>query len=254
MEAGGLPTLQDVVNLVAKEEAECRAYYEKAQLHEVAPWEFLSFAREDLEGGSERGLLNAIGNASRAIASRVDEIVVLSGLRVFMTRERWSLPYKLEVIKKLGCPAPYVIRGYITSIRNVLEHEYKRPPELAQIRYVADIGELFLSATDEYVGRGYIRSATVEVPGQEECHRERSKETRVTPYEAFTLEFDFPTDLVKLTYSQLVRTEVRISRTGEVREQGRLLSEPTIHTVSLAGCNKEHVVDLVRLLRQKSRL
>ena len=116
--------------------------------------------------------------------------------------------------RKLGGPAPYVLRGYITSIRNVLEHEYKRPPELEQIRYVADIGELFLRATDEYVGRGYMQSATVSIRQEQERRQERGKETRVIHCENLTVEFDLASDVLKLRYSEGKLTQVSVRATG----------------------------------------
>jgi len=255
LQGDAFPDLQDVFNALTKDEARCSASWEKAQLYELGPWEFLSFARQDLEEGSERGLLNGISNASRAIACRVDEILTLANLRPFVTRERWSLPYKLEVIKKLGCPAPNVLRGYITSIRNVLEHEYKRPPELAQIRYVADIAELFLSATDEFVGRGYMRSAEVVVEHEERAgERERWKETRVFPGESFALDFEVEIAVLKLSYSQFERINVWNRRTTTLSEQKRRLGEPIMRTLRLDNCNKQQLVDLVRVLREKSTL
>jgi hypothetical protein len=250
---GGFPQLEDVLNALKKDEATCTARCEKVKIYEFSPSEFISFARKDLEDGSEKGLLNAIANASRAISCRVDEILLLSWLQPFMTAERWQLPYKLQVIRKLGCPAPYVLRGYITSIRNILEHEYRRPPQMEEIRYVADIAELFLKATDEYVVEGYIRSAKVEVKGQEERYTERQKETRVVPKEIFSLECDRESDILMLVFSRAQEIVVLNRRTASVSSQEKRLSEPISQSLRLADCNKEHVVRIVRALREKCR-
>lgn len=245
------PELDDVLNAFKKEEVHCSANWQQLQVYEMLPSEFLSFARRALEDGSERGRLDAISNASRAIACRVDQILSLSSLRGFMATEGWNLPYKLQVIKKLGCPAPYVLRGYITSIRNVLEHEYKRPPEPEQIRYVADIAELFLSATDKYVAKGHMRSVRVEVKEAEERQTQRSTETRLVTRGIFCLDFDFESGSLVVTYSRWQEKLVTDLRTAEVKQQLLHEREPVTNNLTLADCNKERLAELERAVRGK---
>ena len=255
LQANRFPELEDVLKALNDDEASCSVgvSWEPVQLYELTPPDFLSFAKQDLEEGSGRGRLNGISNARRAIACRVDEILTLTGFRSFMSRDRWGLPYKLEVIKKLGCSAPPVLRQYIASRRNEMEHEYRRPPDEEGVRYVADIAELFLKATDEYVARGRMRSVTVVVKEQEERQAERWRETVVVYKGVLSLYFDLERDELKLTSSRSAETTVHNLRNHSVSVQEKCLSEPITRTLGLADCDKRELVDLVRIVWERSR-
>ena len=164
-----------------------------------------------------------------------------------------GLPYKLEVIKKLGCSAPHVLREYITSRRNVLEHEYRRPPERQDIRYLSDITELFLKATDAQVSRGYVSRAEISVPGEEESSTTRSRKTRVVEKDVFSLELDLDAENLSLGSWRKRQTHVSNLRTVAVSLSDEPLTKAVTRTVRLVDCDKEDLVALMRALREKAK-
>ena len=86
-----------------------RRTYEDVRLYDTNPWEFLSYCRQDLNDDSERGRTNALSNAKRAIECRADEVIKILNLKPLASRNRWGLPYKLQVLKTFGISAPEVL-------------------------------------------------------------------------------------------------------------------------------------------------
>jgi len=247
------PGLQDAVTALDNDQSDCEVKWERTRLYELGAWDFLGFAQDDLQDDSDRSRSNGISNAKRAVACRVDEILTLSYLRPFMARERWGLPYKLEVIKKLDCPGPYVLRGYISDQRNVLEHEYRKPPDPDAVRYVADVTELFLRATDDYVAAGWMISASVSVRAEEQRRSEPGKEMSTVGKETYSMEFDHVDERINVTYAQSVEASVFRRRSGWMESTETALKDPVARDVRLTDCDKELLVDLARLLRKKAR-
>jgi hypothetical protein len=112
---------------------------------DIKPYEFLEFARKDLETNEMRGLINALGNSKRAINSQIDKILQIFGIKSnkkFLS----NFPSKLEFLQDMGIIAPSITRKVVKA-RNFLEHEYKYPDE-EQVKDAIDIAELFIEATN----------------------------------------------------------------------------------------------------------
>jgi len=62
-------------------------------LFEISAKEFLTFAKSDFEDNDEKGLINALSNAKRAISNRMDEMIKLSCLQkiAWFCRFLWSI-------------------------------------------------------------------------------------------------------------------------------------------------------------------
>ncbi len=253
MQTENIPGVAEVLDALKREEVVVQAKWHRTQIYDLTPWDFLSFCREDLEDESERGRLNAVSNAKRTIACRVDEILTLSALQTFATKERWGLPFKLEVIKKLGCPAPAVLREDITKLRNLLEHEYRSIPDREEIRRLGDITELFLKATDDFVKRGYLSFAQVRLRVADRDASERYGKKRPRIVDDFRLEFDREDDTVGISFCRVEEISRRRLEDGWVRYKDYEMSESVWRTYRLIGCAKEDILELQRLIREKSR-
>lgn len=115
----------------------------------VSPDEFLSWAKQDIRGGSRRSIANAITNAKRAIHARIDEI--LSAIRVQYASD-WpknaTTDVKLKVLKQLKAPVTSIAK-VLTIRRNDLEHSYLLP-SLDQVKADVETAELWLDKSKDY--------------------------------------------------------------------------------------------------------
>lgn len=111
---------------------------------DVLPEDFLDQAEEDLERGGDAAFLNAVTNAKRAIHAQVDYTLACVGVSHARAGRG-----KMELFASLGFVAPRVLRR-VTDVRNVLEHEYRRPsPE--QVLEAVDLAALFVEAAGRHL-------------------------------------------------------------------------------------------------------
>ncbi len=244
--------LKIVLNILRGEVYLCGVEAKRIKVYELTPWEFLSFARQDLEESSERGRINALSNAKRAIECRVDEVITLSHLKGIASRLKWGLPYKLLVLKSLGMPAPEVLKGYISSKRNLLEHEYLRLNNPEETKYLADITELFLSATDKYVEEGYISSVeiTLRNEGQWEVENTSTKK-RIVYEDVYQLSFDLDSETLTMTKNQFECDCELLIKTAEINERKKSIGEPSSSTIKIRDCKETDIAELIKLIKGK---
>jgi len=113
---------------------------------EYSPFDYLKFAKEDLETGNEkRSIINAIGNAKRALHLQVETICSGYGYK----SKSKDFPPKLIFLKELGVAAPKIIEK-LNKTRNRIEHDYYLPT-LDEANDFLDIVELFLYATISFI-------------------------------------------------------------------------------------------------------
>ena len=159
----------------------------------------------------------------------------------------------MQVIKTLGLSAPRVLTDYIVLKRNLLEHEYVKPKDFEQVRYVADIAELFLKASDVYVERGYIASATTT--RREKIREEENArvDAHIFHKDLYKLAFDLENEMVTLSYLPRQVIQQCIKRTGEIRVWDEETSEEQIsNSLAIRDCKMEDIRELMNLLRGKS--
>jgi len=124
---------------------------------EIKPKTFLRYAKKDLNEGSERGLINALSNAKRAIDCQIDEALIIFGidydnlpkeLEEFIVYFKFEgdIPYKLKIIQALNL-APSYITSKTRLLRNKLEHYYKIPKK-ESVKEAIDIAELFIRSIE----------------------------------------------------------------------------------------------------------
>lgn len=221
--------------------------HERCSIYDTSPHEFLSYCRQDLNDNSDRGRTNALSNAKRAIECRTDEILKFLYLKHISSKHRWGLPYKLEVLKTFGITAPNVLINYISSKRNILEHEYVKPKTVEEIQYIADITELFLSASDSIVKSGYLVS--IEFMQEVETERVRinsEKDKSISHEDNYKIKFDYNNDLITFIHKKSECNNEHIKRTGEIRSRTNIISEET-NNISLHDCKEAEIKELMQL-------
>lgn len=110
----------------------------------ISPRQYLEYAQEDLrQTESARTLINALGHTKRAIHMQAD--IILTALQRKHLLDT-SFPKKIEAFSQCGIVAPNVLRR-LNRLRNTVEHEYSVPSR-SEVEDAADIGQLFVEATD----------------------------------------------------------------------------------------------------------
>lgn len=245
--------LKNIIDVLKSENSTCLAHWQKVKLYDMDPWEFQSFAKQDLEDNSERGRINALGNAKRAIECRVDELLTLLNFRCFSASYRWGLPYKMRILKTFGISAPNILLDYIAQKRNLLEHEYLSPKDPEQIRYVADLAELFLSATDKHIEKGYIYSAAISHTRYKgEWQKGGRVNTRTENEDEYKLTFDLGRELIEVSYEQRELFSEWYLRTGEIKTRVKTVIAEENDTIAISDCKEANVRELMKLLREKT--
>lgn len=128
---------------------------------DITPDDFLRFACQDFENKNNRGIVNAITNAKRAIDCQVDKFLASIGYgpnaglpqnvkdyikQYSMFNKHVNIPERLKLVRALGV-APSNLISKIRGIRHLLEHQYKLPAE-AQVAEAIEIATLFIGAVD----------------------------------------------------------------------------------------------------------
>lgn len=239
--------------VLRKDDFSCELHWQKVKPYDADALQFLSFAKQDIEEDSEKGRVNALTNAKRAIECRMDEFLKLSNLEVFSSRHKWNLPYKMLVLQTFGVPTPDILKRLINTKRRLLEHRYEIPKEQQEIQDAVELAELFLEASRPYVERGYIASATV-------TYIAWFKETVTPRYEydvgyshQYKLEFDL-NEAMTLSYSDKEVCRRRNLKTGETRMKWEsVMKEKGPLTIPIRECKMEEVRELIIPLRERGK-
>lgn len=123
----------------------------------VTPEDFITFAKADFFKADQRGLVNALSNAKRAIDCEVDSFINSIGLHsdnlaselgpngiasFSFSRQLTDGPLKFKFLQAIGVATPGIINK-MRKMRNLLEHEYKIPKR-KDVGDAIDIAELFV--------------------------------------------------------------------------------------------------------------
>ena len=125
----------------------------------IKPSDFITFAKADFYTPDTRGLINALTNAKRAIDCQADGFLAAIGINsdaidkqlgreglasIAFRKTSKEGALKFRLLEALGVATPSIV-GRMRTLRNLLEHEYKKPTR----RSVSDaigIAELFVQA------------------------------------------------------------------------------------------------------------
>jgi hypothetical protein len=110
--------------------------------------DFLDFACDDLKGDTLRGTINALGNIKRSIDCLFDSLLYAVAFLEDSKRGRWSFPEKMSFLGEIGIITPYIL-SRINSMRNLLEHEFKKP-DRKEVEVAFDVATLLYYATTRF--------------------------------------------------------------------------------------------------------
>lgn len=247
-----------------KDDFRCEIHWQKVKLHEVEASQFLSFAKQDIEEDSDKGRANALSNANKAIACRVDELLKLLNFEDFS--HRWNLPLdKMLVLQTFGVLVPDMLKRLIRKKRNRLEHRYEIPKERQEVQDAVELAELFLEASRQYVEKGYIASAIVASttwfkPGDLAptwFGRGIGETSRKYEYHdgfciQYKLEFDL-NEAIILSYSDMEVYRRCDLNTGKEMVKEYVIEEKGPLTIPIRECKMEEIKELMILLRERGR-
>src|SRR6266404_4219955 len=180
----------------------------------LPPKFFLKIAKEDLRERSDRGLVNALSNAKRAIDCQSDTFLsaiglspkdvqkqlgktVISSLEQFVTNT--EQPLKFRVLESLGIVTPAIV-SRVRRIRNLLEHQYKKPSAPA-VRDVIDVSSLYVSACEGAMNT-FLESVHFEVDEPSiSAHKEKFYERNMS------VELDWKRPQIAVNYWNQMRRE-----------------------------------------------
>lgn len=130
-------------------------------IFDISPKDFLRFAKEDLKEGDERGFINSLSNSKRAIDSQIDETIeklisksdnlnpIVDDFLKYFEFES-DIPFKLKLIHALNL-APSLLISKSRTLRNKLEHIYKKP-KVQEVKEALDVADLFLGSVAGKLG------------------------------------------------------------------------------------------------------
>ncbi len=126
---------------------------------QMEPEDFITFAKADFFNADRKGLVNALSNAKRAVDCQVDSFLVAIGLNPERLDKQLGKdgirflssghsptdgPLKFRLLQALGFATPSIV-ARMRRLRNLLEHEYKRPRK-KDVSDAIDVAELFVQA------------------------------------------------------------------------------------------------------------
>lgn len=118
----------------------------------ITPSTYLEYARSDLrDGETPRSIINAVGNAKRALHLEVETLCSALGWEVLHKKKITGFDKRLEFIKNCGIISPRIL-SKLNRTRNKVEHEYF-VPSLDEAQDYLDIVELFLFGTKQILDR-----------------------------------------------------------------------------------------------------
>ncbi len=241
--------LLNIIGCLQQEKCTAWIFWEKPELFDVDPRDYLEFAKQDLVEGGDRGLINGLTNAKRAMTCRIDAILKLYNLECASNH---NYPTKLGLLKYFGLSAPDIVPEQIMK-RNQIEHEYTKPKN-RECKDAIDIVELFLKASDQYVEKGHISGAHVECPidVQEEMDNKAKKRIK-TIKDVYDLNFNSEERSLQVSH-KMVEHNTIIGTHGQLWEpREQILDQYENTDFCIGDKNMVHVKELIRLLLKKDR-
>lgn len=129
---------------------------------DISPKDFLNYSKQDFKLDNERGNINALTNAKRAIDCQTDKILYCFGIdpnklpkasinfvsfyNDSIDKQVIDVIPKLKILKHLNFTPTFLI-SKARALRNKLEHFYRVPSKNEVIEAI-ELAELFILATD----------------------------------------------------------------------------------------------------------
>jgi len=121
--------------------------WEKGRIKfDIMPNDFLKYAEVNLSLINDKNLIDALSNIKRALDCQMELIIFEHGYEKKLKKENWNFPKKIKFLKEHHIIAPRILEK-INKIRNLLEHEFKKPI-LDNVEDAFDVVTLFVGYSE----------------------------------------------------------------------------------------------------------
>lgn len=140
------------------------AYYTRLNQNGPEPFEYLNFAKNDINSQQKQSAINSLGNAKRAIHLTIETLFEVWGLKAAFAKA--NFPSKLEIMGTLDV-FPIRLLDNLNKKRNLIEHDYVSI-DIDEAKDFIEITEMFLMLAHPYLKHATV-SAFVGIENDNRC-------------------------------------------------------------------------------------
>lgn len=211
-------------------------------IFDISPKDFLRFAKEDLKGGDERGFINSITNSKRAIDSQIDETIenliskfdnfnpIVNDFLNYFEFES-DIPIKLRLIHSLNL-APSLLISKSRTLRNKLEHIYKKP-EVQEVKEALDVAELFIGSVTGKLGMIWTEFEIVDSKNNELIFEFSEKKFKIDYKKNNKLITSYIIDSNNIEFYGLLRLMISSNDEIEIEKTFKILLKQINHPIPI---------------------
>lgn len=211
-------------------------------IFDISPKDFLRFAKEDLKEGDERGFINSITNSKRAIDSQIDETIeklisksdnfnpIVNDFLKYFEFES-DIPIKLRIIHSLNL-APSLLISKSRTLRNKLEHIYKKP-EVKEVKEALDVAELFIGSVTGKLGMIWTEFEIVDWKDNELIFEFSEKKFKIDYKKNDKLISSYIIDSNNIEFYGLLRLMISGNDEIEIEETFKILLKQINHPIPI---------------------
>lgn len=211
-------------------------------IFDISPKDFLRFAKEDLKEGDERGFINSITNSKRAIDSQIDETIeklisksdnfnpIVNDFLKYFEFES-DIPIKLRIIHSLNL-APSLLISKSRTLRNKLEHIYKKP-EVQEVKEALDVAELFIGSVAGKLGMIWTEFEIVDWKNNELIFEFSEKKFKIDYKKNDKLITSYIIDSNNIEFYGLLRLMISSNDEIEIEETFKILLKQINHPIPI---------------------
>lgn len=208
----------------------------------ISPKDFLRFAKEDLKERDERGLINSITNSKRAIDCQIDETIeklisksdnfnpIVDDFLKYFEFES-DIPIKLRIVHALNL-APSLLISKSRTLRNKLEHFYKKP-EIKEVKEALDVADLFIRSVTGKLGMIWEEFEIVDWKNNELNFKFSEKKFKIVYKKDDNLINTYLIDSNNIEYYGLLRLMLSSDDEIEIEETFKILLQQIKHPISI---------------------
>jgi hypothetical protein len=211
-------------------------------IFDISPKDFLRFAKEDLKEGDERGFINSITNSKRAIDSQIDETIeklisksdnfnpIVNDFLKYFEFES-DIPIKLRIIHSLNL-APSLLISKSRTLRNKLEHIYKKP-QVQEVKEALDVAELFIGSVTGKLGMIWTEFEIVDWKNNELVFEFSEKKFKIDYKKNDKLITSYIIDSNNIEFYGLLRLMISSNDEIEIEETFKILLKQINHPIPI---------------------
>ncbi|WP_139421425.1 MULTISPECIES: hypothetical protein [Chryseobacterium] len=209
---------------------------------DISPKDFLKFAKEDLKEGNEKGFINSITNSKRAIDCQIDQTIetliskyenfnpIINDFLQYFEFES-DIPIKLRIIHALNL-APSLIISKSRTLRNKLEHMYKKP-EIDDVKEALDVADLFIRSVTGKLGMLWSEFEIVDWKDNELTFEYLEKQFKIGYKKDHKLIKTYSIDSNNLEFYGLLRLMISSEDEIEIEETFKILLKQINHPMPI---------------------